>query len=304
MKLQAVTVSVNYSDFLIHTLEENHKLFDKWVIVTDLKDQDTFELCRNYPNVVCIQTDIFYTNGARFNKFAGINLGLEQIDADAWVLFLDSDIVLHEKLTWVLENINLDPTCIYGVDRVNCQGFEAWDKYKQTRDLVVDNWLLTDAFFKFGARLVHYYGYENGDGKFAGWNPLGFFQLAHRSSFVSYPAFATGADHCDLTFARLFPREKRVHIPEVLVIHLESLEAHKSVNWYGRVSRPFVPQKREEEKKEVEAPIIEEPNEQPASIREYGPKPPKNEGPFHPVKKTVRTAVAVLASILRIVKKK
>ena len=241
MNLQAVTVSVNYSDFLVHTLEENHKLFKKWIIITDKKDTATKQLCEKYihHNVICVQTDVFYDNGAKFNKFAGINEGLKLVDDDAWVLFLDSDIAIHDHLNWILKHIGLEKDCIYGVDRVNCQGLAAWENHKKVRDLVVDNWLLTDGFFKFGARLVHYYGYENGDGQFAGWNPLGFFQLAHRSSFVRYPDNTLGADHCDLLFARLFPRNKRVHIPETLVIHLESEDVHKAVNWYGRVSAPF-----------------------------------------------------------------
>ena len=240
MKLQAVTVSVNYSDFLCHTLEENKKLFDKWVIVTDTKDIETKELCDKYKdfNVVCVQTDLFYQK-ALFNKYAGVNEGLKLIDTDAWVLFIDSDIVLHEQTRRVLESIDLEEDTIYGVDRVNCKGYENWFNFKIKRNLVVDNWLLTTAGFDLGARLVHYYGYENGDGKFAGWNPLGFFQLAHHSAFDMYPQNSIGADHCDLVFARQWPRNKRVNIPEILAIHLESEFIIKGTNWYGRLSQPF-----------------------------------------------------------------
>lgn len=239
MKLQCITVSVKYADFLIHTLEENAKLFDKWIIVTDTKDQETKNLCSNYKNIQCIQTDVFYENGAKFKKFAGVNEGLKYVDKDAWVLFLDSDIVLHSQTKRILENVNLDPTFIYGIDRVNCVGRQAWDDYKKARDLVIHNWLLTDAGFKLGSRLVHYYGYEGGDGKFAGWNPIGFFQLAHRSSFDSYPQNSVGADHCDLVFARQWPRNRRMLIPEIMAIHLESNFLVRGTNWYGRLSLPF-----------------------------------------------------------------
>lgn len=239
MKLQALTVSVNYSDFLIHTLQENHFLFDKWIIVTSPSDRDTQKLCKLYSNVVCISTNLFYANGARFNKYAGINEGLKYIDDDAWVLFIDSDICLHKETRRVLENIPLNNNCIYGIDRLNCVGEEQWFSFKKRRDLVVDNWLLTNAFMTWGSRLVHYYGYENGNGKFAGWNPLGYFQLCHRSSFSSYPMKEDGADHCDLLFARQYTRENRVHIPELMAIHLESKFIHKGVNWYGRISIPF-----------------------------------------------------------------
>jgi len=239
MKLQAVTVSVNYSDFLVHMLEENAHLFDKWVIVTNHKDKATKELCDKYKNVACVQTDSFYKDGAKFNKFAGINDGLVFVDNDAWVLFIDSDIILHPLTKRVLENVDLDKKFIYGIDRVNCVGRELWEDHKFKRNLLINNWLLTNAGFPLGARLVHYYGYENGDGKFAGWNPLGFFQLAHRSAFDKYPQNSVGADHCDLVFARQWPRKYRMLIPELLAIHLESKFTIKGNNWLGRISLPF-----------------------------------------------------------------
>ena len=114
-----------------------------------------------------------------------------------------------------------------------------WLDFKSRRNLVIENWMLTNAGFELGSRLVHYYGYEGGDGKFKGWNPLGFFQLAHRSSFDYYPDKSEGADHCDLVFARLWEREKRQFIPEIIGIHLESEFIIKGTNWYGRISEPF-----------------------------------------------------------------
>jgi len=240
MKLQALTVSVNYPDFLVHVLEENKSLFDKWIIVTDTKDEETFNLCQKYSKygIVCIQTDSFYEN-AIFNKYAGINVGLNYIDLDSWCLFLDSDIILHDQTRRILENLELNKEFIYGIDRVNCKGIDSWEGFKAKRNLVIDNWLLTNAGFDLGSRLVHYYGYAGGDGKFKGWNPLGFFQLAHRGSFSSYPAESEGADHCDLVFSRNWPRSKRQFIPEIIGIHLESEFLIKGTNWYGRISLPF-----------------------------------------------------------------
>jgi hypothetical protein len=243
MKLQCVTVSVNYSDFLYYVLEENKNLFDRWVIVTNTKDIATKELCDKYKknNVVCIQTDSFYTDGAKFNKYAGINDGLKLIDDDAWVLFLDSDIILHNQTRRVLENLNLNKEFIYGIDRVNCKGKDNWDKYSANRNMINNNWLLTidNSIFEFGARLIHLYGHEGGDGSFAGWNPIGYFQLAHRSAFVSYPQNSSGADHCDMVFSRLWTRDKRILIPELMAIHIESYFVVHGVNWYGRLSEPF-----------------------------------------------------------------
>lgn len=240
MKLQAVTVSVNYSDFLVHTLEENKNIFDKWIIITDTTDHKTVTLCKEYEqyNVVCIQTDVFYTKGI-FNKFAAINEGLKLIDKDAWVLFLDSDIVLPTETYRVLDNLNLDKTVIYGLDRLNCTGLKQWNEYKTGNTTLIENWILKTNGLEMGSRLVHYYGQEGENGRFEGWRPLGFFQLAHREAFESYPQNSLGADHCDLEFARLWPRNKRILIPELYVIHLESIRATDGANWNGRTTEPF-----------------------------------------------------------------
>lgn len=242
MKLNTITVSVNYSDFLEHTIETNYKLFDKWIIVTDTKDIKTKDLCDKYKNkgVICITTNKFYDNGANFNKFAGINEGLKHVDEDAWVLFLDSDIVLHYSTRRIIEELNLDPTCLYGIDRLTCEGPLKWKKYKEGNDILRENWLLTTEGLTFGARLVHHYGHEGENGRFEGWRPLGYFQLAYRQAFDNYPQESKSADHCDLLFAREWHRSRRHLIPEIYVVHLESEHAGKAVNWNGRKSQPFV----------------------------------------------------------------
>ena len=237
MKITCITISVDYSDFLCWSLTENKTLFDQWIIVTSTKDTKTKELCDNH-NVFCLQTDVFYEKGI-FNKYAGINEALKLVDEDSWVLFLDSDIMLPTLTKYILENIKLDPSCIYGIDRVNCEGLEKWIEYINKRNITFQNWLLHTSGMPLGARLVHYFGEARDEGRFLGWRPLGFFQLAHRTSFSEYPQNTIGADHCDLEFVRNWPREKRVFIPEILAIHLESVGATKGINWYGRKSSPF-----------------------------------------------------------------
>lgn len=245
MKLQVITVSVNYSDFLVHSIEANKVLFDKWIVVTDLADLHTKKLCdRN--GITCLQTDAFYQHGI-FNKYAGINEALKLVDNNAWVLFLDGDIILHPETRRVLESLQLDSTCIYGVDRLNCSGLQAYLDYKDGDGILKNNWMLTTAGLQLGSRLVHYYGHEGENGRFEGWRPLGFFQLCHRNQFNMYPQNTLGADHCDLLFARQWSRTYRVHIPELLAIHLESIDATKGVNWYGRKSGPFTLENYEED---------------------------------------------------------
>lgn len=240
MKLQGLTVCVNYADFFKETGLANKGIFDKFVVVTDIADTEVSALCVEY-GYHLVKTDVFYENGASFNKYAGINEGLKYIDEDAWVMFVDSDIVLQPETKRVLKELNLDESFLYGFDRVNCVGFENWTKYKNGRGVLEHNWMLTSAGLPLGARLVHYYGHEGENGMFEGWRPLGFGQLAKRKYFNQYPQETKGADHCDLLFARLWDRQHRAHIPELLAVHLESHSADNGVNWYGRKSDPFVP---------------------------------------------------------------
>ena len=235
--LSAVTVCVNYADFLEHIIEHNKKVIDRWIIVTDLKDHKTKELC-DLHGLECVQTDVFYMN-AKFNKYAGINEGLKLVHKDSWCLFLDGDIVLHRSTRRVLNQLNLQKDCIYGMDRLNCAGVKRWKQYQSSRGVLNENWMLTSAGLPIGSRLVHHYGHEGEGGRFEGYRPLGFFQLCHKNHFETYPDNSKGADHCDLVFARQWPRHKRHLIPELFVIHLESDVHLTAANWYGRRTAKF-----------------------------------------------------------------
>lgn len=239
MKVDCITVSCNYSDFLAHTLPNNKFLFDRWLIVTDTKDKATQQLCKYY-NIEYIATDIFYKNGG-FNKYAGINAGLDKLKPKDWALFLDGDIILPPITKRVFNELNLKPENLYGIDRLNCKGYYKWLKYQTAPNLIIDNWLMTSAGFEFGARINHYYGQQNEHGKFSGWTPLGFFQLAHSSQFSKYPDCCNSADHCDILFAKQWSRDNIQNIPEIMGIHLEGYGARKGMNWQGRKTESFHP---------------------------------------------------------------
>lgn len=238
MKFEAITVCVGYADFLEHTAKANHKLFDKWIIITTFKDTETQAICKQY-NLTCVLTDKFYENEARFDKFAGINEGLKHTSDDAFIIFLDGDIVLHELHRHALNNLELRTDTLYGCDRLNCKGWKEYKRFNEQGRNIHENWLMHAAGLEFGARINQYYGQEGEDGRFRGWLPLGFFQIAHRSSFGTYPPGLGKADHGDIEFAMKYSRHKRVLIPEILGIHLMSMGTFKGHNWQGRYSLPF-----------------------------------------------------------------
>lgn len=244
MKIEALTVCVNYSDFFQHVAKYNHKLFSKWVVVTDTTDPYTKEICEEY-GLVCVQTDAFYQNGAPFNKAAGINEGLKYISDDAFVIFLDADILLPPLTARAFTQMEYKKDVLYGCDRVYLKGFDTLSKYLEGEGVIKDNWLMHGAGLPWGSRICQYYGIQGENGRYRGWLPLGFFQMAHRSSFTSMPVGNPKADHYDIVFAMQYPRDKRVFIPEILGIHLESDGHWKGQNWGGRKSPPFQPKNQE-----------------------------------------------------------
>ena len=75
--LEAVTVCVNYADFLEETIPYNLPQLDLWTIVTSPDDKQTQHVCNRY-GLRCLKTDCFYRDveRPRINKGRGINYGL------------------------------------------------------------------------------------------------------------------------------------------------------------------------------------------------------------------------------------
>ncbi len=240
MRLEAVTVCVDYADFLAVAAAENAGLFDRWVIVTAPHDEATREVCRKH-NLECLQTDDFYRDGPNdFAKARGINRGLEQLSADCWRLHIDADIVLPRCLRRSLELAHLDNGCIYGVDRVMVKSWAEWQAFKAGAFLSRDyHSRVNFPPFPVGTRWAS---------SRYGWLPIGFFQLWHSDADEwrgirqrRYPERHNSAARCDVQFALQWDRRKRVLLPEVVAVHLESEPAKLGANWTGRTTKTFGP---------------------------------------------------------------
>ena len=242
MYLEAVVVCVNYSDFLAQTLPENRTMFDNMVVVTSLTDLDTVRICNKY-NVRCIQTNAFYENSEVFNKGAGINVGLKALNRSGWVLHLDADIYLPPLTRYVMRKAHLDPSRIYGADRLMCPDYNSWVEYRENWRSVHEDWSFTHLdLFRTGSRIVQYGDFLE-DGEPDGWVPIGYFQLWNPkgSGVYTYPGEHGAADRSDVLHAKRWSRANRVLIPELVVIHLESEECVMGTNWNGRKTRKFGP---------------------------------------------------------------
>jgi hypothetical protein len=237
MLIEAVTVCVNYSDFLAEAIPHNLPLLDLWTIVTTHEDRATQALCAKH-GIHCLMTDVFYRDveKPRINKSRGINYGLMHHGQAGWMLHLDADIVLPPQFRRMLENADLDEACLYGMDRVDCPDSAAWDKYLANPHQQYQwRYLLIPPPWKLGARIAH--------GDFAGYVPPGFFQLWHpgKSGVTRYPIKVEGdMEHTDVLHAVQWERRKRILIPEGWCIHLSSA-GEFGANWRGRKTPPFRP---------------------------------------------------------------
>jgi hypothetical protein len=111
--LEAVTICVNFSDYLAETIPYNLPQIDMWTIVTTPDDVRTQRLCHGW-GIKCLKTDCFHRDVSppRLNKSRGINYGLQNHSGAGWMLHLDADIVLPHQYRKMLENAELDPQAI------------------------------------------------------------------------------------------------------------------------------------------------------------------------------------------------
>jgi hypothetical protein len=236
MRIEAITVCVDYSDFLAETLPHILSQVDELIVVTSLEDRLTRQLCRRN-GVRCLSTNCFYGDEARFNKARGINYGLAHLALSDWVLHIDADIVLPQRFRHILDRAHLEQRKLYGCDRVSCIGRAAWEDFKRSPAAQYEWSCMIHAprGWPLGTRIAHF--------DYGGYCPIGFFQLWHpRTSGVErYPTHWQGtAEHTDVLHAIQWERRDRVLIPELIAIHLETKSASGAgANWSGRTTPAF-----------------------------------------------------------------
>lgn len=242
-RLEAITISVGYADFLHEIAQWNRQHFDEWIIGTDPKDEATREVCRKF-NLKCIVSEDHRRHGEGFNKGRLIERCLHHTSKDAWRLHHDCDIVLPTHFRMACEAAELRKDFIYGADRIDVIG---WDKWVQLKN----SGFVTHQI-DYGCRVnTTRPGYETGT-RFAypkfGYVPIGYFQLWHSSEdewrgvrTKSYPTEHGSACRTDVQFGLQWDRAKRAVLPEVVTAHLMSENAPKGTNWNGRMTKPFGP---------------------------------------------------------------
>ena len=209
-KIQAVTVSVNYADYL-ECIAPNRVHFDRWIVVTEESDRRTREVCARHGMDVVFSRRL-REGGAVFNKAAALNEGLGALDPDAWAAVLDSDILLPPDFRARLDRQKLNPHWLYGLaGRRICE---------------------TSAEFAALARQAPW-----GDNLTHATFIIGYFNLFHpATSGARYPEdVSDDASTYDLCFSDQFPAARRHYLPFVC-LHAGSA----TENWRGRKSDPFL----------------------------------------------------------------
>jgi GR25 family glycosyltransferase involved in LPS biosynthesis len=189
-KLDVVIVSVNYNDYLKISLENNTKIFDNITVVTSEDDIECQEICKTY-DVNCIVCDDILKDGI-INKSIGLNKGMNSLNNPDWILILDADIIVSNKI----ETQNLDYKNLYTNSRWIIEDIILYNEYKSGNKQLSD--------FKF----------EKDKG-------IGFFQLFNWRSKKSYPDSNWGryseSTWSDITFKKGF---KKVDSLNLEIIHL------------------------------------------------------------------------------------
>lgn len=95
MNVRGVVVCVDFSEMLSRSIARWQAGCNRLIVVTSPRDERTLKMCRLF-NVETHITDIFYANGARFNKGAALSeaiLHKRWRDYAEWLLLFDADIM-------------------------------------------------------------------------------------------------------------------------------------------------------------------------------------------------------------------
>jgi hypothetical protein len=209
MRIEAITVSIHFSDYLIHCVG-NNKHFDRWIIVTVADDEKTIDICKQHNIEYILSKNIYinrYDNGpAMFAKGRAINEGLERLKKNDWLVHIDSDIILPKYARKVIDGTDLSIKKLY-CSKGRYMAKNIADLSKPMEEL------------PFSAEKT--------------W--MGFFQLWHSNASQVYHAKSSNAERDDVGFRRRWKRSRR-GIVKFSCIHLGPTRE----NWNGRISPGFI----------------------------------------------------------------
>lgn len=207
----AVTVSVDYGDILSVTLPMNQVMFDRIIVVTTKRDEETIDVCKEH-GVECLVTNVFYENGAAFNKGAAIERAFEFAGRQGWFCHVDADVILPDSAAVAVDS--LIPGNLYTPER----------------------YIATDMRIALRDDFEHV-SWDDNFSLRVGEEFAGYCQYFHSSdpAIRDLPWYPTNWKHAggsDSEFWKKWPKSNRLR-PPFRVLHL----GEDGVNWAGRVTR-------------------------------------------------------------------
>ncbi len=240
MKIEAVTICKDWSDYLAHTLIFNKNIFDRMIVVTSHEDKATADICEYY-HVECLRTNVF---GDEFNKGKALNVGLNRLSRADWLVIFDSDIIFPPRTRHLLEIAQLREDSIYSAHRQMCPSYEEYVKWLAAPTINHEcDVYLHNKGFPLGTQIGKLSKHPN-DKSDLGFVPIGYFQMWNEKSGIkhNYPEDHAGFANSDLFFAYQWPRQLRSLIPEFSLLHLQTDDHEKmGENWEGRKTKKFGP---------------------------------------------------------------
>jgi len=91
--MKGIVVSVEYDDIFSITLPRNAKYFSDIVVVTRPTDFRTQRIVADVHNARCFLTELFFYDGAVFNKGLALETGFDVLGRDGWICIWDADIL-------------------------------------------------------------------------------------------------------------------------------------------------------------------------------------------------------------------
>ena len=139
MKLQAITICINYADYL-ECVIGNRRHFDRWIVMTVPMDAATHALCERH-GIECHDSALLQPDGkdfhAVYNKGAVINEGIERLletekDDAAWCVILDADVLLPRHFSERVRAMPLEAGVLYGTaGRKVCETREQFEMLRE-----------------------------------------------------------------------------------------------------------------------------------------------------------------------------
>lgn len=241
-EIVAITVSINYADYLEDTLPHNRYLFKDFWIVTEETDTKTIELATKYKCQIHFTTKT-HENGAKFN-FAGIRREIQQIVhtkyPDKWICLLDADAYISNSFS-CLDITKLNKENVYGCQRKIYAYREQFlhDLLNKENQLLYKNEVVKISPVVFRGPIPQRRPNIEFRSNISRPTPVsrpepkvytyGYFQL-YFNKLKLYENYSKSCEKCDVNFANLF--KEQVMLPNISVFHL----GPNGINWNGRVS--------------------------------------------------------------------